>query len=76
MYTVSLKAARINADLTQKEVANLMGVNVSTLVNWESGKTSPGIDQFSKLCKLYECPIDAIFLPKRFTLSESQDCER
>ena len=67
MYRVSLKAARINAELTQREVSKIMGINVSTLVNWENGKTSPGIEQFSKLCEIYECPIDTIFLPKKFT---------
>lgn len=64
MYTVSLKAARVNVELTQREVANQMGLNVATLVNWENGKTSPDIDQFKKLCEIYKCPIDAIFLKK------------
>ena len=32
---MTLKAARINKDLTQKKAANLIGVNVSTLSKWE-----------------------------------------
>lgn len=66
MYTVSLRAARVNADLTQKEVALAMNVNVSTIANWENGKYSPDVDQFRKLCEIYKCPIDVIFLGKKF----------
>ena len=38
-FRISLRAARINAELTQKQVAKLMGRNKQTIVNWESGKT-------------------------------------
>ena len=70
MFQISLTAARVNADKTQREVADLMGVNVSTIANWENGKTSPNVEQFVKLCVIYGCPQDIIFLPSRFTLSE------
>lgn len=67
MFQISLAAARVNAKKTQREVANLMNVNVSTIVNWENGRTSPNIEQFIKLCNIYACPQDIIFLSKRFT---------
>lgn len=67
MYTVSLEAARVNAGLSQKEAANRLGVNVSTLSNWERGKTAPDVDKFKALCKIYDCPGDLIFLSKKFT---------
>lgn len=67
MFKISLAAARVNANKTQREVADLMGVNVSTIINWENGKTSPNIEQFVKLCSIYNCPQGIIFLPKRFT---------
>ena len=38
-----------------------MGVNVSTIANWENGKTSPNVEQFVKLCAIYGCPQDIIF---------------
>lgn len=50
MYTVSLEAARINAGFSQKEAAKRVGVNATTLANWEKGKTVPDIDKFRKLC--------------------------
>lgn len=62
MYQVSLEAARVNAKLSQKEAANRMNVNIATISNWENGKTSPSAEQFKKLCEIYKCPMDIIFL--------------
>lgn len=67
MYTVSLEAARVNAKLSQRDAAEKLGINVATLSNWERGKTSPDADKFKQLCELYRCPIDLIFLGKKFT---------
>ena len=62
MYRISLEAARVNANMSQKDAANAMNVNVSTLANWEKGKTSPDADKFKELCQIYGCPMDLIFL--------------
>lgn len=62
---ISLKAARVNACLTQREAAQGIGVDVSTIVSWESGKTSPKATLLDALCKLYEIPVDAIFLREK-----------
>lgn len=67
MYQISLEAARVNAKMSQKEAATALGVNVSTILNWEKGKTSPDADKFKELCAIYGCPIDLIFLEKKFT---------
>lgn len=62
-YKISLAAARVNAKLTQKQVADTIGVSPYTIINWESGKTSPTVYQMKMLCELYKAPIDVIFLP-------------
>lgn len=62
MYRISLEAARVNANMSQKDAANAMNVNVSTIANWEKGKTSPDADKFKELCQIYGCPMDLIFL--------------
>ena len=36
---ISLKAARVNADLTQEQTAELIGKTKQTIVNWENGVT-------------------------------------
>lgn len=62
MYRISLEAARVNAKMSQKDAANAVKVNVSTISNWEKGKTSPDADKFKELCQIYGCPMDLIFL--------------
>ena len=59
---VTLKAARVNSGYTQREVADLLGKNVSTIINWENGngKNINWFD-FKRLCKLYNVSTDIIF---------------
>lgn len=40
---ISLTAARVNANLTQKQFAERCGVSESTVNAWESGKRLPGL---------------------------------
>lgn len=57
-------AARVNAGLQQKAVANNLGINVSTLRKWEKYKTFPPADMIPKICELYGVTYDQIkFLP-------------
>ena len=61
MPKITLKAARVNAGLTQQEVANELNVALSTVRNWETGTTMPKLSYFVKLCQLYNMPMDGIF---------------
>lgn len=40
---LSLAAARVNANLTQKEFAEKCGVSESTVIAWESGRRFPNL---------------------------------
>lgn len=62
---VTLKAARVNAKLTQDQVCEATKVSKSTLVSWEQEKTFPTAIQLNKLCGLYKCTMDDIFVPER-----------
>lgn len=64
---VTIKAARVNAGMKQREVAEKMGINVATLINWESDKTFPKSPQLLKLCSIYHCAMDDIFVPDMLT---------
>lgn len=61
---VSLAAARVNAGLTQQDVADKMNISKQTIVNWENGRVIPKLAQFEMLSRLYNMPKDNIFLPK------------
>jgi transcriptional regulator with XRE-family HTH domain len=65
MFQISLAAARVNAQLTQEEVAKNLGISKTTLCNWESGNTEPTISQLRKLGELYKISIDYICIPKK-----------
>ena len=61
MPKITLKAARVNANLSQSDAAEKIGVAVSTLRNWESGKTFPRQPQIEKMCEVYGVPFDVLF---------------
>ena len=64
MLKISLKSARVNAELTQKQVAEMLGISNKTLTNWENGVSFPPADKVDTLCKLYGVHYDNIrFLP-------------
>lgn len=61
---ISLEAARVNAGLSQKEVADKLNVSNKTVCSWEKGKTFPSAEYIEALCTLYGLPYDNInFLP-------------
>lgn len=63
---ISLRAARVNAEMTQDEAAKKLGVNTHTLINYENGKTTPGADMVARIERLYGIPYDQLrFLPRK-----------
>jgi transcriptional regulator with XRE-family HTH domain len=61
---ITLKAARINRNLSQKEAAKALKVSNKTLWSWENGLSVPKADKIDAICELYEIPYDnLIFLP-------------
>lgn len=64
MMKITLKAARVNAGLTQKGAATRLGVSNKTLCSWENGVTIPNVQQVDSMCDLYGVAYDnLIFLP-------------
>lgn len=51
---ISLKAARINAGLTQEAVAAMLKKSKVTIINWEKGKTSIDKGNFDTQQKSWE----------------------
>lgn len=61
---ISMKAARVNVNLTQPEAAKALGISKGTLQGYESGKVMPKIDVAKKMAELYGQSVDdIIFLP-------------
>lgn len=76
MKKISLAAARVNANLTQKQVAIKMNIDKTTLSNWERGKTAPKATQLIKLCKIYDISIDDVFFATKVRLKRTKQHRR
>lgn len=64
MFKISIRAARVNVGLLQKDAAEHLGVSNKTLGNWENGITFPPADKIPAICELYGVPYDHLnFLP-------------
>ena len=68
---ITLEAARVNAGMTQKEVAMAMNVDRTTVIRWEKAKKIPNYDESEKLAELYQIPLDNIFLERNLAKSEN-----
>jgi transcriptional regulator with XRE-family HTH domain len=64
MVKISMRAARVNAGLSQKEAATRLGVSNKTIGNWENGITFPQANKINAICELYGVHYDHLnFLP-------------
>ena len=55
-----LKQARKAAGLTQKDLAERIGVYAKDICRWETGERTPSIESFAKLCKALGASADEI----------------
>ncbi len=62
---ISLAAARVNAEMTQEEVATAMNVDRTTVIRWEKARKIPDHIEAQRLAELYRIPLDNIFFGKR-----------
>lgn len=60
MPEITLKAARINAGLTQKELGKTLGISNTTVNSWENGDTEPTLTQLREISRLSGIPMDFI----------------
>lgn len=62
---ITLKAARINAGLTQQEAANKLDISVSSLQNYEKGTSFPNAEVIKRIENTYSISYNnLIFLPR------------
>lgn len=57
---IQLKAARVNANFTQEDVAKKLKISKNSIVNYESYKSKPSVDLAKKIAKLYGMKVDDI----------------
>ena len=57
---VRLKELRIDKGLTQKELADILKTNNSSICDWECGRTEPSIEMILSICRLFEVSADFV----------------
>ena len=50
-----LRAAR---NMTQEQLAMLLGVSRQSVTKWEAEKSYPEMDKLLKMCQIFECSLD------------------
>ena len=53
-----IRSSRKNINLTQKELAEKVGVSTNTVARWERGETEPSFSDFLKLCVVFGMKIE------------------
>lgn len=61
---MSIRLARMKAGLTQKKVAELLGVTAGAVCQWEKGMNKPRLDKLVKLADLCGCTVDELIREK------------
>lgn len=67
VHRISIKAARINANLTQEELASKLGVHRQTLSKWEENPAIMKINDAKKLCDVLNLSLSQIFFNNNST---------
>ena len=57
---IHLKAARVNAGLTQEEVAKFLNISRNTITSYEAYRSKPDIETAQKMAALYGMSVDDI----------------
>ena len=67
-----IKKYRIIKGMSQKELAQRLGVSVSRVSNWESGLNRPDVNIFAEICNVLEVKPDLIFGIGQHTISDDE----
>lgn len=57
---MNLKNLRMSKKLTQKQLAERLGVERTTVSMWETGNSSPSLEILKKIAQVLECSIDEL----------------
>ena len=53
-----LKSSRLNAGMTQEQIAEKINVSRQTISNWENGKSLPDVISLIEISDLYQISLD------------------
>lgn len=59
-FSENLKKARLNAGLTQQQIADALNVDRTTIAQYERGFSTPQFKNISKLCEILKISVDEL----------------
>ena len=62
--SIIIRDARLRKEMSQKDLAVLIGKSKNVISNWENGRHKPNADQIELLCGILNIPISDIFKPR------------
>lgn len=66
----NLIRARNKAGLTQKQIADSLGIGQSTVAMWETGESTPRSAMLPMIAKAYNCSLDDLFAEEELCKEE------
>lgn len=69
---ITMEAARVNAGLTQFEIAEKIGVTATCYWNWENGKIRISDKRFKQFCDIVKMDENDIILPIGLRLTKKE----
>ena len=51
-FTMKLRKARLDQELTQRDVSKLLNISQPTYAGYETGRTQPDLETLGKICDL------------------------
>lgn len=58
MFSKILRELRIDNDLSQKDLANILGISPSTVAMYEQGRRTPDNEMLTKIADYFKVPVD------------------
>ena len=62
---INIRKIRERKKISQKSIAELIGVTQSAVSQWESGKTTPTAQNIIDLARILDCTTDDILIAKK-----------
>jgi len=72
MERQTIRALRLAWLLTQRELAERIGVNTMSVYHWESGRNEPSARQLRALAAIFGISMDAIAFEREAALAEDR----
>ena len=61
LFSQNLRRLRLEKNLTQEQLANILGVSVQSVSRWECGNTLPDVMLLPEIARLYGITVDDLF---------------